>query len=276
MHRPPRPYRLVPRSQSCSVERRRPITSRASANGNAAACSGAMVRQLLEFMTHAHPPAVLHARTGRCHRKQLQPALHPLSLRRSDRPPPCIRNAPGQNSCFPVQRQSACHYNVLHRALRGVSARSTHAAATSHHVPCRYSAAEWSAAAPVDTWDPVLKAAHARWGGGCELSHLSLLALLDLLCQLQATAEEVAEALLVQAPLEVQQVLCARTTFAYLQRLSHSLKGAAVRAPQRPATMTWTGAASLRRVSFAPSRCVQHPSSTIRHGRQRATHQTAP
>ena len=175
-----------------------------------------------------------------------------------------------------MQRQGACHYNVLHRALRGVSARCTHAAATSHHVPCRYSAAEWSAAAPVDTWDTVLKAAHARWGGGRELSHLSLLELLDLLCQLQATAEEVAEALLAQAPQEVQQVICACTTFAHLQRLTHSLKGAAVRAPQRPATMTWTGRASLRRVSFAPSRCVQDPSSTIRHGRQRTTHQTAP
>ena len=124
MHRPPRPYRLVPRSQSCSVERRRPITSRASANGNAAACSGARVRQLLEFTTHAHPPAVRHARTGRCHRKQLQPALHPLSLRRSNRPPHGIRNSPRQNSCFPVQRQGASHYNALHRALCGVSTMS--------------------------------------------------------------------------------------------------------------------------------------------------------
>ncbi len=82
----------------------------------------------------------------------------------------------------------------------------THAAATSHDVRYRYSAAEWSAAAPLDTWDPIIKAAHERWGGGRELSHLSLLSLLDLLCQLQASADEVAEVLLAQAPPEVQQV----------------------------------------------------------------------
>jgi hypothetical protein len=58
----------------------------------------------------------------------------------------------------------------------------------------------------VETWDPILKATHARWGGGRELSHVSLLALLDLLCELQATADQVAEALLAQAPPEVQQV----------------------------------------------------------------------
>ncbi len=85
---------------------------------------------------------------------------------------------------------------------------------------CRYSAAEWAAAAPVHTWDPILKAAHARWGGGRELNHVSLLALLDLLCQLQASADEVAEALLVQAPPEVQQVSAPplRIRSAYLTR----------------------------------------------------------
>lgn len=51
-----------------------------------------------------------------------------------------------------------------------------------------------------------MQAAHERWGGGRELSHLSLIALLDLLCQLQDSAGEVAEVLLAQAPPEVQQV----------------------------------------------------------------------
>ncbi len=89
---------------------------------------------------------------------------------------------------------------------------------------CRYSAAEWSAAAPVQTWDPSLKAAHACWGGGRELSHVTLLSLLDLLCQLQATADQVAEALLAQAPLEVQQVEASNSAAsAYSQRTSHSL-----------------------------------------------------
>jgi hypothetical protein len=39
---------------------------------------------------------------------------------------------------------------------------------------------------------------------------LSLLALLDLLCQLQASADEVAEIMLAQAPQEVQLVILAR------------------------------------------------------------------
>jgi alpha-D-ribose 1-methylphosphonate 5-triphosphate synthase subunit PhnG len=60
-----------------------------------------------------------------------------------------------------------------------------------------YSAAEWAAADPVASWDADLKAVHARWGGGRELSHASLSALLDLLCQLQATADEIAEVMLV-------------------------------------------------------------------------------
>jgi hypothetical protein len=72
----------------------------------------------------------------------------------------------------------------------------------------------------VETWDPILKAAHARWGGGRELSHVTLLALLDLLCQLQATADQVAEVLLAQAPPEVQQVTAPplRIRSAYLTR----------------------------------------------------------
>ena len=65
------------------------------------------------------------------------------------------------------------------------------------HALRMYSASEWAAADPVATWDADLKAVHARWGGGRELSHTSLIALLDLLCQLQATADEVAEAMLV-------------------------------------------------------------------------------
>ena len=69
-----------------------------------------------------------------------------------------------------------------------------------------YSAAEWSATDPVGTWDPVLKAAHSRWGGGRELGHVALLALLELICQLQSSADEVAEALLAQAPQEVKEV----------------------------------------------------------------------
>ncbi len=110
---------------------------------------------------------------------------------------------------------------VLRRGLLLLTARSTlwgaralytHAATSLnlHHVLCRYSAAEWSAAEPVSTWDPVLKAAHLRWGGGRELGHLSLLALLDLLCQLQASADEVAEVMLAQAPQAVQLVIRTR------------------------------------------------------------------
>ena len=61
---------------------------------------------------------------------------------------------------------------------------------------------------------PVLKAAHSRWGGGRELGHVTLLALLDLICQLQASAEEIAETLLAQAPQEVQQVMIPSRTRA--------------------------------------------------------------
>ena len=149
--------------------------------------------------------------------------------------------------------------------LWGASALCTHAA-PSHHVLCMYSAAEWSATDPVGSWDPVLQAAHLRWGGGRELGHLSLLALLDLLCQLQTSADEVAESMLAQAPQEVQlvnwrahtrthtphhkQALCCML-LAHVTSLA--LKGAAPRPPQKPATMTWTGATSLPRVASNPN-----------------------
>jgi hypothetical protein len=53
---------------------------------------------------------------------------------------------------------------------------------------------------------------------------VTLLSLLDLLCQLQATADQVAEVLLAQAPAEVQQVEASNSAAsAYSQRTSHSL-----------------------------------------------------
>ena len=82
------------------------------------------------------------------------------------------------------------------RRHRGVPERRRTSTAMLHALR-RYSAAEWAAAEPVTAWDPALKAAHRRWGGGRELDHLSLIAFLDLLCQLQATADEVADAMLV-------------------------------------------------------------------------------
>ena len=82
------------------------------------------------------------------------------------------------------------------RRHRGVPERRRTSTAMLHALR-RYSAAEWAAAEPVAAWDPALKAAHRRWGGGRELDHLSLITFLDLLCQLQATADEVADAMLV-------------------------------------------------------------------------------
>ncbi len=86
----------------------------------------------------------------------------------------------------------------------------------------RYSAAEWAAAEPVAAWDPALKAAHRRWGGGRELDHLSLIAFLDLLCQLQATADEVADAMLViSAPSQTNALSqMSLNTRAFMTRLA--------------------------------------------------------
>jgi hypothetical protein len=63
-----------------------------------------------------------------------------------------------------------------------------------------YSAGEWASAEPVDSWDPVLKVAHRRWGGGRQLEHKSLQSLLDLLLSLQKASSDVAEILFSQCP----------------------------------------------------------------------------
>ena len=57
-----------------------------------------------------------------------------------------------------------------------------------------YTARQWGARRPVASWTPAMAAAHARWGGGKELSPKELDELLALLLRLQQLADEVAGA----------------------------------------------------------------------------------
>ena len=148
-----------------------------------------------------------------------------------------------------------------------------------------YSAAEWSATDPVSTWDPVLKAAHSRWGGGRELGHVTLLALLDLICQLQASAEEIAETLLAQAPQEVQQVMIPSRTRAKILSSEFSnislLKGRGASPSSKARNDDVDRCDRLAACVFKPQCCSvltafqQGLSSTTPLGRQHATEQTA-
>ena len=65
-----------------------------------------------------------------------------------------------------------------------------------------YSAREWASAKPQDRWQwpDEMKAAHARWGGGRELSRVELEAFLAHLFVLQDCAEALCQAILVNLP----------------------------------------------------------------------------
>lgn len=64
-----------------------------------------------------------------------------------------------------------------------------------------FSVGEWAAPTPQARWPPALVAAHARWGGGRDLSRAELEAFLDVLLELRAAAEACGEELVATFPL---------------------------------------------------------------------------
>lgn len=155
------------------------------------------------------------------------------------------------------------------------------------HALCMYSAAEWSATEPIGTWDSILKAAHLRWGGGRELGHLSLLALLDLICRLQTSTDEVADVMFAQAPQEAKLVTRALTHTKIISNAFLRVCGAFLTRLQGLPTSPKTCSddvdrcANLAACFFDTQRCtfvtvfMQSPLSTTHPGQQLTTERTA-